>query len=145
MAARDGASADEQGALVARPLDTAEEELLHFLLAVETEGVAELRVQARHALVGGRCPCGCPTIELVVDPRAAPTALNARAPVFSWARAARTAQSSYHVVLFIAEGRLSELEYVSLSDPVPTTFPPISDLAPAVSGDVPLGPVGAPA
>jgi hypothetical protein len=125
-------------------LTAREREMLGLLLALDAPGVDALRTQAEHATVAKRCACGCPTIELAVDGQAAAPADLARWPVFSWARAARTSSSSFHVILFVRDGWLSELEYVALSDPVPTEFPARVELAPAVSGDTPLGPIGAP-
>ena len=127
-----------------RPLTRREREVLDVLLCLEVPGAAELRAQAPHAQVVNGCPCGCPTVELLLDRSAARAATAARTPIFSWARAARASRSSYHVVLFVAEGWLSELEYVPLSEPVPTEFPALDELAEAVSGEVALGPVGTP-
>lgn len=144
VTARQDVSADSRDVPSCSELAPRERDMLRFLLELDAPGVEELRAQAQRVTVANHCPCGCPTIELAVDRQAAPAAAAAREPVFAWARAARTAQSSYHVILFVSHGWLRELEYVALSDPVPGVFPVTLELATAVSGDAPLGPVGAP-
>ena len=144
MTARQDGPANDRDVRSRVELAARQRDMLEFLLEVDAPGVKELRAQAQHTTVASHCPCGCPTIELAVDRDAAPRAPAVREPVFAWARAAQMAQRSYHVILFVSQGWLSELEYVALSDPVPGIFPDTRELATAVSGDAPLGPVGAP-
>lgn len=100
-----------------RPLTANERTALDTLLAADFPGAVELRAQAATARVIGRCGCGCPTIDLEVDettPRAAvanSVAVDADAP-------------DGGLILFVADGRLSCLEYWSTADERPARFPP---------------------
>ncbi|WP_433131253.1 hypothetical protein ACQPWW_09850 [Micromonospora sp. CA-240977] len=47
----------------ARPLTRRERAVLEALLAVDVEGVGNLRRQSAEALVVGTCGCGCPSID----------------------------------------------------------------------------------
>jgi hypothetical protein len=49
-----------------RVLTDDEEGVLGALLAVDVPGSKELRQQARHVRVVGRCDCGCATVDLEV-------------------------------------------------------------------------------
>lgn len=48
---------------VPRPLTPRERAALDALLSVELDGAAELRDQARYAVVSETCDCGCPSID----------------------------------------------------------------------------------
>lgn len=62
--ASDGSSRmDARLPVVERPLTPREREVLDALLAVEFDGVDELRAQAPAATVVGTCSCGCPSID----------------------------------------------------------------------------------
>lgn len=53
---------------VERPLTQRERDVLDALLSLEFEGVTELRLQAKRALVVGVCGCGCPSIDFYKEP-----------------------------------------------------------------------------
>jgi len=61
--------------LADRPLSEREREILAFLLSAPGLPDAEvLRRQAEVAVCSGSCPCGCASIDVTVDPSAAPQA-----------------------------------------------------------------------
>ena len=88
------------------------------MLTVGFPGVDELRIQAPTARVVGRCPCGCPTIDLAVDDAAPLAAVPERVVE------ADVAGGEGGLVLFVAEGRLSGLEFWTVDDVTPAEFPP---------------------
>ncbi|MFC9894605.1 hypothetical protein ACFVMC_13030 [Nocardia sp. NPDC127579] len=95
---------DEQGALLA-------------MLRRDFPGAAELRAQALTAKVVGKCRCGCPTIDLEVDP-SAPTAVDIPNPV------SEASTDDGGLLLFARDGKLTGLEYYPLTDVTPDRFPP---------------------
>jgi hypothetical protein len=101
-----------------RPLTPNERTTLDTLLAADFPGAAELRAQAATARVTGRCGCGCPSINLVVD-GALPVAELADDPV-----AFEADGPDGGLIVFAEEGRLSCLEYWSVGDEPPAAFPP---------------------
>jgi len=83
-----------------------------------------------HALVVGKCDCGCPTVDLVVPSEASSS------PVTTHSRLAPEGQVRpiadgpvADIILFVDEGRLSRLELVSYSDPDRTEWPPMDTVA----------------
>lgn len=61
-----GANTVPSGTIIAmepRPLTLREQAVLEALLAVDFEGVENLRCQAANVVVVGECDCGCPTID----------------------------------------------------------------------------------
>ncbi|MEU4807142.1 hypothetical protein [Actinosynnema sp. NPDC023587] len=64
-----------------RPLTQREHAVLDALLAVEFEGVEDLRRQAAAVVVAGTCDCGCPSIDFYRGPyRGMEIRVNAAAP-----------------------------------------------------------------
>ena len=107
---------------MSRPLTPAERGVLDLLLAGDFPGAAELRAQAATARLRGRCECGCPTIDLVVDegvPVAVlPERVAVEADVGDWGG----------LIVFTDEGRLSCLEYWTTGDEPPAGFPPLDQI-----------------
>lgn len=101
----------------ARPLTPNERTALDTLLAADFPGAAELRAQAATARVVGRCGCGCPTIDLVVDDATPRAELKNSV-------AAEADVPDGGLIVFTDEGRLSRLEYWSTADETPAEFPP---------------------
>ncbi|WP_197696479.1 hypothetical protein [Nocardia terpenica] len=99
-----------------RELTDNEQEALHAMLAGDFPGAVELRAQALTAKVVGQCRCGCPTIDLMVDP-SAPAAANLPNPV------TEAATDDGGLLLFVRDGKLVGLEYYSLTDDTPDRFP----------------------
>ncbi|MFE3196040.1 hypothetical protein ACFXHA_44065 [Nocardia sp. NPDC059240] len=102
--------------MVERELTVDEWGALDAMLAGSFPGATELRAQALTAKVVGECRCGCPTIDLAVDPNT-PTAPDVPNP----AREAETEGGG--MILFVRNGRLIGLEYYSLTDGTLTQFP----------------------
>jgi hypothetical protein len=105
------------GRLVNRVLTPVERAALTALLAVDFPGAVELRAQAATARVTGRCACGCPTIDLVVDEATPVAAVEDRMPV-------EADVPDGGLIVFVDEGRLAALEYWTVSDETPVEFPP---------------------
>jgi hypothetical protein len=101
-----------------RPLTPNERTTLDTLLAADFPGAAELRAQAATARVTGRCGCGCPSINLVVD-GTLPVAEVADDPV-----AFEADGPDGGLIVFVDDGRLSCLEYWTTADETPAEFPP---------------------
>jgi hypothetical protein len=124
-----------------RPLNEAERRTLDVLLAPEFPGVAELRAQLPHAQVIGKCDCGCPTVDLHVPPdvpRSDVVTRSRLAPVEG--RVAPVGdEPPGDIILFVDDGRLSYLEYVSYDDPSPSEWPPLDRVTVTVV-EAPVGP-----
>lgn len=97
------------------PLTPRERAVLDLLLGTDFPGAAALRAQARTAEVTGRCPCGCPTIDLAVDETVAEVESRVAVDVDV---------ADGGLILFVDEGRLSGLEYWSVADETPVEFLP---------------------
>jgi hypothetical protein len=110
-----------------RPLTELERAILDFLLTAEFPGRGELRAQADHVRVTGRCRCGCATVDLTVDRAAAPLAqVGERMVADSMSR-----DEEYGLLLFVDDGYLSSVEIYGNAAEPPSEFPPPSDfLAP---------------
>jgi len=104
--------------MAGRPLTATERTTLDALLAADFPGAVELRAQAATARVTGRCGCGCPSINLEVD-RTLPVAEVADTPV-----AVEAGVPGGGLIVFVADGRLSCLEYWGTEDEPPAEFPP---------------------
>ncbi|MGW4126292.1 hypothetical protein [Nocardia sp. NPDC004711] len=100
-----------------RELTVNEQDALRAMLEGDFPGAVELRAQVRTAKVVGKCRCGCPTIDLMVGP-SAPTAPNVANPVIE------AVTDDGGILLFVQEGKLTGLEYYSLTDDTPDQFPP---------------------
>jgi hypothetical protein len=112
---------------VARPLSEAELGVLNALLAHDFSGVEQLRAQLPHVQVVGKCDCGCPTVELRVPEgiAASPVTTDSRlAPVEGNVRPAVDGPPG-NIILFVDDGRMTSLEYVSYADPPPKEWPPL--------------------
>ena len=110
----------------ARPLTPEERDALAFLLTADFPGAEELRAQVPFAEASGRCPCGCATIGLEVDPmRAVAATVVERVPV-----SASSKSGSDGLLLFVDDGYLSCLEIYSIEDETPSVFPPPSAFEP---------------
>lgn len=100
-----------------RELTENERVALDAMLGDDVPGVREFRAQAATARVTGSCRCGCPTIDLAVDPDA-PSAPPGPNPI------AEAGAPQGGLLLFATDGRLSCLEYYSHTDDKPDGFPP---------------------
>jgi len=110
-----------------RSLSEPERLVLGALLAPDFPGAAELRAQLTRVQVIGKCDCGCPTVDLAVPPDVAPSPVTTRArlaPVEG--RVTPVAgEPPGDIILFVDDGRLSCLEYVSYDEPSPAEWPPL--------------------
>ncbi len=108
-----------------RPLNEGERRILDLLLDADFHGAKELRFQVLHATVVERCDCGCPTVDLEV-PEAIPAS-----PVETPIRLAPVegrvtplgAEPIADIILFVDQGRMTCLEYVSYQDIPPSEWP----------------------
>ena len=114
------ASADARLRIVERPLTSREREVLDALLAVEFDGVAELRAQGRAATVVGVCSCGCPSIDFFNKPG---VGMHVRVN-------ATIRETNDGLFLYTVGGRLGGIEYAGVSDTGdPSEFPDPSRLS----------------
>ena|SRR5579872_6719851 len=110
-----------------RELTDREKTLLEFLLSSPFPGRDELLQQAEIVKARGTCLCGCPTIDLTVDPRqAAPAIVRSRVPVE--ANGFDTRGDAVLVMLFVDNGYMSMLEVVAVGQPDVAVFPEIGSL-----------------
>lgn len=107
-----------------RPLNPAERNaLLQLLNYADFEGRDALLEQADAVQVVGRCGCGCATVELAVD--APPSAASIPSPIPNEATVlGKDRQAIGGLLVFVKDGRLSELEVFSLGNDPIRTFPP---------------------
>jgi hypothetical protein len=121
----------EQGAGVReefRPLTQREREILEMLLAVDADGIEELREQARHAQAA-RWSCGCASFDLVVDRERSPrSSLAARPAVEASSKERDDVSRSFDLLLWVDDGWLSGVEIVDYvfwhGDESPDEIPP---------------------
>lgn len=115
-----------------RPLNEAEHRVLGALLAEDFPGVDELRAQVPRAMVVGRCDCGCPTVDLEVPediPASSATSTTPRlAPVEGRVRSIGD-EPTGDILLFVDDGRMTCLEYVTYQDPSPTEWPSLDRIS----------------
>jgi hypothetical protein len=113
-----------------RDLTETEARTVRALLALEFPGVVELRAQLSHARVVGRCDCGCPTVDLLVSEAAprSPVETRARLAPVEGLVAADEEGLPGEIILFVDDGRLSSLEYVSYSLQRPSQWPSLDQL-----------------
>lgn len=96
-----------------RPLTSRERAVLDALLAVEFDGVDELRKQAKSARVVGTCGCGCPSIDF-----------HKVSEHGMWVRVEAALRGSYDSLFLYQLGdSLGGIEYVNNSDEMPTELP----------------------
>jgi hypothetical protein len=110
-----------------RALNADERLILGALLAPDFPGSSELRDQVRDAKVVGKCDCGCPTVDIEVSRSATRSSVVVRdrlAP-YEGRVVPEADEPSGDIILFVDDGYLSCLEYVSYSDPSPTQWPPL--------------------
>jgi hypothetical protein len=110
-----------------RPLSQPELLILTALLAPDFPGAAELRLQLPAVRVVGKCDCGCPTVDLAVPTDVAPSPAQTRARLAPVEGRVTPAASELRddIILFVDDGRLSSLEYVSYDKPRPSEWPPL--------------------
>ena len=111
-----------------RPMTPAERAALEKVLSIDFVGVEQLRAQVESALVVSRCDCGCPTFDLAVA-ASAPKAQVERSPVPSELRDNSLEQPG-EVILFVEDGYLRSLEYVSPTGTPPAEWPDADTLDP---------------
>ena len=117
---------DPQRPDAARPLTERQREILRFLLPPDLPQRDVFLKQAAAARVSARCPCGCATIHLSIDPTAAPRAEVALPynAVDATTGACHELDRSFELLLFIEDGWLSYVEIVYYGDEPPAEFPP---------------------
>lgn len=111
---------------VPRPLSDIERGVIARLLSVPFPGRDELCAQLPFTIVGGRCSCGCATVNLAVDRAAAPAVVLSGAPV-----SADLSDGEYYagiVLLVDGEGYLSCLEVYSIGDEPVRQLPPVEQI-----------------
>lgn len=109
----------------ARSLSASELRMLNGLLDHDFPGAAELRAQVPHLSVVGRCSCGCPTVEFSVSPDAprSPVETPTQLVPIEGRVTAKDDEPTADIILFVDDGRLASLEYVSYSDSSPDDWP----------------------
>jgi hypothetical protein len=108
-----------------RPLSAPERLMLDLVLSSDFAGVAELREQARSALVVGGCDCGCPSVDLQTAVAARAARLDSRLVPSELEVVPVGKEPPGQVILFADDGRLSCLEYVFF-DETPAEWPDAS-------------------
>jgi hypothetical protein len=96
-----------------RPLRPDERRLLGWLLEHGTPAAASYAAQLPMVTVVSHCGCGCPTIDLAVDGRAAP--LSSPSDILADAVGVSPEGVRVGVILHSREGMLSELEVYSVA------------------------------
>ncbi len=97
-----------------RPLSAHERAIVERLLSVDFPDVEYFRRQVPTLTVRHRCPCGCGTIELSVDPGVP----RARSKAWDGPTGPIVESDSRHwLLLFQADGLLTELEHVADGGP----------------------------
>lgn len=72
------------------------------MLAMDFPGAPELRAQVASTLVSGRCACGCPSVDLVVEGDVRPASVTSRTPV----NAEVDGVVGGGLIVFVDDGRL---------------------------------------
>jgi hypothetical protein len=111
-----------------RRLTKAETDIVSVLLAPDFPGASELRAQVPEACAVGLCGCGCPSVEIEVPPSIAPSPVQTRSRLapFEGRVSPLADEPPGDIILFVDDGYLSYLEYVSYVDLAPTEWPPLS-------------------
>jgi hypothetical protein len=95
-----------------RPLTEREREILELLLAVDAEGIEELREQVAHVR-GARWNCGCASFNLIVDKTKAPRSTITKSPLSEASSRDRDNPDRYYeLLLWVTHGWLSGVEIV---------------------------------
>ena len=121
--------------LDARPLNDAERRVLGALLEPEFDGVGELRLQAAAVQVVGGCDCGCPTVDLRAGGPPASALRQRRLSPVEGRIAPQDDEPPGEILLFLEEGRIVSMEYVSYTDQAPAAWP-APDRVTVVGGSV---------
>jgi len=103
----------------------AERGALNYVLCTERAGAEELRQQARHAVVTGRCGCGCPSIDLLADRNISPRSplVGVRPAIDVRCRA--PSGELFDLLLWADDGWLEGLELVWYGMVSPPVFPAV--------------------
>ena len=109
-----------------RPLTDQERQLLERLLARGTPEAAQYAGQLLQVRVVGRCGCGCPTIDLAVEGRAA--SLGSPTAILAEASGTSPEGVQFGIILDSREGLLSELEVYSLGPHRPFALPDVDQI-----------------
>jgi len=110
-----------------RPLDEREHELLLHMIGLADAGDREaLLRQAEAAVVTGLCGCGCPTVDLEIDPSRAQPIEGER--IIVGADWVPEDDDGGGVLLFVVEGWLSLLEVWWVGDAPPDRLPPPAEV-----------------
>jgi hypothetical protein len=114
----------------ARPVNAEDQRVLAALLSSPFHGVDELRDQARHAMVVGRCDCGCPTVELRVplETPASPAGTRNRLAPVEGRVTSEAGEPVGNILVFVDDGRLSCLELVWYTNEPPKAWPPSAQI-----------------
>jgi len=95
-----------------RALTEREREILTFLLAIDVEGIEQLRQQVPHVL-GARWNCGCASFNLIVDKTMAPASTITKSPLSEASTRERDDPDRfYELLLWVTDGWLSGVEIV---------------------------------
>jgi hypothetical protein len=114
-----------------RPLHPSERTaLLAVLEAAEFDGRDALVAQVDSAHVVARCPCGCATVDLAVDPEAPAAPSEVSIVPNGAAVLGEGGDEIGGVLVLLDDGRLATLEIYSYGDPI-AAFPPADRLRPA--------------
>jgi hypothetical protein len=97
--------------------------LLRLLPSDGFSGVDEYRAQVEQTTVAGRCPCGCPTIDLQVDRSRAPRSPVPGTPLLPVEAELGEGEDYSQLILFARDGWLESLELVYYSEVPPTELP----------------------
>ena len=113
-----------------RALSRREREILDFLLAVEGQGVEELRRQGREVLARP-WGCGCASIHLVVDHASAPASSIRTSPAIETTTKERDdPEKVFTLLVWMNDGFLSSIEIVDYGEAHGEhsgVFPPTTD------------------
>jgi hypothetical protein len=116
----------------AKPRPASREEVAMVKLLLPENGFPDVdayRNQADHLWVTGRCGCGCPSVDLLVDGNHARQAWFRGDPLLP-VEAQGTGEDHLQLLLFARSGWLQYLELVCFFEPARSTFPPMSELKP---------------
>lgn len=105
-----------------RPLADSERKIVDAMLDQGFEGVSELRMQARSAVVSSESPA---FLDLAVD-RCAPRSTLGGGPIPVRLLVKTDGEYSSEVLLWVEDGYLSLLEHAWFTDEMPATFPDLS-------------------
>ncbi|MCA0328429.1 MAG: hypothetical protein LCI03_00835 [Actinobacteria bacterium] len=111
-----------------RQLSETERGVLGVLLAMDFPGAPELRAQVDSTVVSGRCACGCPTVDLVVEGDVQPARVTSRTPVTAEVEGVLGGG----LIVFVDNGCLTGLEYYSVDGHHLSDWPDLARNRPSV-------------